>query len=504
MEIINTVLGWTMRKRLHQIELFTKFPIDVQNEWFGNLIKAGAKTRIGEKYEFSSIKTVQQFKERLPVKEYDDLKPYIERAIQGEKDVLWPGETRWFAKSSGTTSDKSKFIPVTRESLEENHFKGGKDLLALYFTSNPNSKIFTGRGLVLGGSSEVNQFQSQSYWGDLSAVIIKNLPFWAEFHRTPSRKIALLPEWEEKIEKMGEITSQQNITTLTGVPSWTLVVLKKVLEITGKTTIGEVWPNLEMYTHGGVSFIPYRDQFDEIINLPNLKYLETYNASEGFFGIQDVFDNQRSASLLLMLDYGIYYEFMPLSERGKKHPKTLELHEVEIDTNYAIIISTNGGLWRYLIGDTVVFTSLDPFRIKVTGRIKQFINVFGEELMVDNAENALKIACEKTNARVSDYTACPVFMEGNEKGAHEWAIEFEKKPDNMDFFLEALDNALKSINSDYEAKRYKDFILKAPIVHVLPQNTFYNWMKKRGKLGGQNKVPRLSNERKYMDEVLAL
>ncbi|KAB1063444.1 GH3 auxin-responsive promoter family protein [Salibacter halophilus] len=489
-----------MKKRYHQIELFMKYPHEVQAEWFNELIDSGSETEWGKKHDYASLRSLADFKKAVPVSDYDGLKPYIERIMKGEQNVLWPTEIKWFAKSSGTTSDKSKFIPISKESLEDCHYKGGKDMISIYYNHKPDSRIFSGRALVLGGSSTVNQLNKDSYYGDLSAVIIRNLPFWAEFQRTPSMEVALMEEWEEKLEKMAQITAKQDITSISGVPSWTLVLLRRVLEITGKDYISEVWPNLEMFAHGGVSFDPYRKQYRNILNSEKVTYLETYNASEGFFGIQDQFDGDNS--MLLMLDYGIFYEFMPMEELGKDHPETLSLHEVETGVNYALIITTNGGLWRYQIGDTIEFTSLEPYRIRVTGRTKHFINAFGEELIVDNAEKALAIACEKTKAIVKDYTAAPVYMEGDSKGSHEWAIEFSQEPENFEFFKDTFDNALKSQNSDYEAKRYKSFVLSEPIIHKLPAGTFYDWMKKRGKLGGQNKVPRLSNNRKYIDEIL--
>jgi hypothetical protein len=502
MEIINSILVWAMKKRVHQIDLFIQYPEEVQKDWFRKLISTAEHTEWGRKYQYSDIQTIADFKARVPLQDYNSLKPFIEKARSGESDVLWPGETKWFAKSSGTTEDKSKFIPVTPDALETCHYKGGKDLISLYIKFNPESKMFTGRGLVLGGSSEINKSNPPSYSGDLSSIIIDNLPVWAELHRTPSKKIALMSEWEEKLDKMAETTAQQNITTLAGVPSWTLVLLKKVLKLTGAKTISEVWPNLETYTHGGVSFVPFKDQFDEIFNLPGLNYMETYSASEGFFGLQDLYGDLFDGGLLLMLDYGVFYEFLPIENVGDEQPVTLGLSEVELGKHYALIISTNSGLWRYDLGDTVVFTSLKPFRIRITGRTKQHINVFGEELMVENVEKAIQIACERTQSVITEFTGCPVFMEGDTKGGHEWLMEFSKEPSNMNQFSEIFDTALKAVNSDYEAKRYMDFVLSAPILHKMEEGTFYNWMKSRGKLGGQNKVPRLSNSRKYLDAVL--
>jgi len=504
MEIVNSILVWAMKKRIHQIELFMKYPMEVQNDWFTTLIEYGAATEWGRLHNYVNIKTLSDFKKQVPLQDYNSLKPFIDRAKKGEDDVLWPGETKWFAKSSGTTEDKSKFIPVTPDSLEECHYKGGKDLISLYIKFNPDSKMFTGRGLVLGGSSEINKSNPPSYSGDLSSIIIDNLPIWAELHRTPSKKIALMSEWEEKLDKMAEVAAEQNITTMAGVPSWTLVLLRKVLEIKKAKTINEVWPNLETYTHGGVSFVPFEKQFDEILNLPNINYMETYSASEGFFGVQDLYGDKFDGGLLLMLDYGIFYEFIPFGKLDKEQSETLVLDEVELDKDYAMVISTNAGLWRYQLGDVIQFTSLNPFRIKITGRTKQHINVFGEELMVDNVEKAIDVACARTNAIITDFTGCPIFMKTKEKGGHEWAVEFSKSPSSMGKFTEIFDTALKSLNSDYEAKRYKDFVLQPPVMHNLPKDTFYNWMKKRGKLGGQNKVPRLSNTRKYLDEILEM
>lgn len=496
----NSIISWIMRKRFHQIELFKKYPHEVQLEWFQYLLTTAKDTEWGKCYRFEEINSYDAFKSRVPVQDYDTIKIDIERTIKGEQNILWPTEIKWFAKSSGTTSDKSKFIPISKESLEDCHYKAGKDLISIYYNSFPDSKIFTGRGLVLGGSSEVNSFGNNSYYGDLSAVIIKNLPFWAEYQRTPSIEIALMPEWEEKLKKMATITAEQDITSITGVPSWTLVLIKKVMALKNASTITEVWPNLEVYAHGGVSFTPYRSQFEALIDRP-ISYIESYNASEGYIGIQDLFGEDENG-LLLMLDYGIFYEFIPEEDWQAEEPATLQLDEVELHKQYAVVISTNGGLWRYKIGDTVEFTSLNPFRIRVTGRTKHYINVFGEELIIDNAEKALKIACEKTQAVVNEYTAAPVYMEGDQKGAHEWVIEFHHPPQDLSFFSETLDNALKSLNSDYEAKRYKSFVLEPLIIHKAEAGTFYKWMKNRGKLGGQHKVPRLSNNRKYVEDLL--
>lgn len=489
-----------MKKRLHQIELFIKYPHDVQDEWFNRLITSAKDTEWGKKFDYNSIKNPHQFRDRVPISDYESLEPYIDKIRNGKQNVLWNSEIKWFAKSSGTTNSKSKFIPVSNEALEDCHFKGGKDSLAIYFNNNPDSMLYEGKSLAIGGSHKLSEVNNESYYGDLSAILIQNLPFWAEFIRTPNLSVTLMDKWEHKIEKLAKITSKRNVTNISGVPSWTLLLLKRILEITGTSNIEEVWPNLELFAHGGVNFNPYREQFKKITP-SNMNYIETYNASEGFFGIQD---QSNSDEMLLMLDYGVYYEFLPTDQLGLENPKTILLDQVELNKNYALIISTNAGLWRYLIGDTIKFTSLSPFRIQITGRTKNFINAFGEELIIENAEKALAVACEKSHAIITEYTAAPVYFKNNENAAHEWLIEFEKEPNNIEYFNEILDNTLKSLNSDYEAKRYHDMVLRKPIVKTMPKNTFYNWLKQKGKLGGQNKVPRLSNDRKYVEEILMI
>lgn len=497
MIIINSIVTWFIKKRIHQIDLFRKYPLEVQNEWFEKLINSAKDTEWGLKYDYKSIKTVQQYKERVPVQDYENLKHYVERLKKGEQNLLWPSEIKWFAKSSGTTNDKSKFIPISSESLEECHYKGGTDMLSIHCNNFPDTKIFSGKSLMMGGSQRINEFNEEQSYGDLSAIIMHNMPAWAQFFRSPDLSVALMENWEEKLEKMADITSKENITNIAGVPSWTLVLAKKILEKTGKQHLLEVWPNLELFMHGGVSFTPYREQFKQLIPSDKMRYLETYNASEGFFGIEDI---PGSSDLLLMLDYGIFYEFMPLSELGKEFPKTLQLDEVELNTSYAMVISTNGGLWRYILGDTVKFTHLYPFRIRITGRTKHFINAFGEELMVENADKALAEACKQTGASINDYTAAPIYMQHG-SGGHEWLIEFEKAPADLENFKKILDNELKKLNSDYEAKRFNGYILKEPQIISVPKDTFKNWLKHKGKLGGQHKVPRLSNTREYIDEI---
>lgn len=487
------------------MELFIRYPHEVQREWLSRLITSSAHTEWGKTYGYSSIRSYEQFRERVPVQNYESLKPYILRIKHGEKDVLWPGQVQWFAKSSGTTNDKSKFIPVTQEALEECHFKGGKDLLSIYFNNNPDSKLFSGKLLSLGGSHKINTLNSnvenESFYGDLSAILIQNLPYWIQLFRTPDISIALMDEWEQKIERIAHSTIHDDVTNISGVPSWTLVLMNRILEITGKKHIHEVWPNLELFVHGAVNFEPYRQHFSKLFPHPAMKYYETYNASEGFFGIQD---RNNTNEMLLMLDYGIFYEFIPVGADGEIDNQAIPLSEVKTGVNYAILITTNAGLWRYMIGDTVKFTSLNPYRIQITGRTAQFINAFGEELMIDNAERAMAEACMMSGAVVREYTASPLFYNNNGCGAHEWLIEFELEPVSIERFQYYLDLALKKLNSDYEAKRYNDMALQMPVIRTVKRGTFYEWMKSRNKLGGQHKVPRLANHRTYADEILSL
>ncbi|MCD6366036.1 MAG: GH3 auxin-responsive promoter family protein [Bacteroidales bacterium] len=501
MPLFSSLYSWLSIKRMKQIELMREYPFEFQREVFFNLIDKAKDTEFGKKYGFGDIEKVSQFQERVPVRTYDELKPMIQRVLKGEPNILWPGTTRWFAKSSGTTADKSKFIPVTEDALNDCHFRGGKDILAIYLSQFPESKVLAGKSLSIGGSHQINEINNDAYYGDLSAVIIQNLPFWAEIKRTPKLKTALIADWEEKMEKMARETINDNVTSIAGVPSWTLVLMRRILEITGKTNLLEIWPDLEAFFHGGVSFLPYQKQFKEIIPSEKMHFLETYNASEGFFALQDDISKD---DLLLVLDYGIFYEFIPFDELEDGNYKALTIAEVEKEKNYAMVISTNGGLWRYLIGDTVKFTSLYPHKIKITGRIKHYINVFGEELMVDNVEEALKTAIRKTNSAIADYTVAPVFMDKKQKGRHQWAIEFVTPPKDLEYFTDLLDNALKSVNSDYEAKRYKDLSIQKLTIDVVKPGTFYRWLQERGKLGGQNKVPRLSNNRKFLEEILKL
>ncbi len=499
MEWLNALLAWLMKRRFSQIERFMCYPHDVQHELFKYLISNAKNTEWGKKYAYKDLQNVAQFKERVPISSYEQLYPYIERMMKGEQNLLWSSEIKCFSKSSGTTNARSKFIPVSEEALEECHYKGGKDMLCLYVSNYPETKIFQGKMLGIGGSYQPNHLNPNTYYGDVSALIMKNLPIWAEFLRTPSLEIALMSKWEEKIEKIAQTTIKENVTALSGVPTWTVVILQRILEITGKSNICEVWENIEAFFHGAVAFAPYKSLFKSLIPSASMNYMETYNASEGFFGIQD---QKNSDELLLMLDYGVYYEFIPVEYAEEENPKTLGLDEVETGKNYALVISTNAGLWRYKIGDTVRFTSLAPYRIKITGRTKHFINAFGEELVIENADTAIEKACQQTGAMVNDYTAAPIFLEIGNKGGHEWIIEFEKEPDSLEKFVHTLDQTLRRVNSDYDAKRYMDIALIMPKVHCVPKGTFYEWMRKRGKLGGQNKVPRLSNSRTYVEDIL--
>jgi hypothetical protein len=501
MTLVNSIFTWIMKKRMHQIELFIKYPYDVQDEWFQTLISTAKNTEWGKKYGYPSVKQLSDFQRQVPINDYDDLKPWIDRLVNNEQGLLWSTDIRWFAKSSGTTNDKSKFIPVSKEAIKNCHFRGGKDLLSLYYENYPEASLYSGKNLVVGGSAQINSLSHKSYTGDLSAIILKNLPWWAEIRRTPAKDIALLTNWEEKVDKMARSTMVQDVRIIAGVPSWTLVLLKHILEISGKASISEIWPNLELFMHGGVSFVPYKQQFEKIITNPNMHYVETYNASEGFFGIQD---RLFADDLLLMLDYGIFYEFIPMDEyKGTESTNLLPLEAVKTGVNYAIVISTNGGLWRYLLGDTVMFTSTNPYRIQVSGRTKHFINTFGEELIIDNAEKALSIVCQKLRCSVKEYTAAPIYMSDGDggTGAHQWLIEFEQEPANLSEFSQMLDDILKQLNSDYEAKRAGNLNLRMLEIQQMPNGTFYEWLKLKGKLGGQNKVPRLANDRKMADEL---
>ncbi|WP_075602697.1 GH3 auxin-responsive promoter family protein [Saccharicrinis aurantiacus] len=501
MPILNSIISLVNHRRLTQIDEFKSRPADVQRNQLFDLLEKAEHTAIGKEFNFNTIKAISEFQKRVPIRNYESLESEINRVRKGEKNILWGEDIKWFAKSSGTTSSKSKYIPVSKSSLEECHYKGGKDVLAIYNQLYPENEMFKGKGLTLGGSQQLNQFRNDSFDGDLSAILIGNLPFWVNLIRTPEQSIALMNKWEEKLVKITETTINENVTSLTGVPSWFLVLIKHMLEVTGKDNLLDIWPNLELFIHGGINFAPYREQYKKLIPSSKMHYLETYNASEGFFAIQD---DPTSSSMLLMLDYGIFYEFIPMSELEKENPLALTIDEVELNTNYAIIITTNGGLWRYRIGDTVQFTSKYPHKIIISGRTKHFINAFGEELIIENSDTAIQHACQQSNAVIKDYSAAPMYMSTEDKGKHQWIIEFEKEPDNFELFSQSLDQKLQDVNSDYEAKRYNDITLDFPLIQKGRSNLFIDWLKLHDKLGGQNKVPRLSNNRKIIEELETL
>lgn len=498
--IINSIASWILKKRIHQIELFVKYPHEVQEELLFQLLKSAEQTVIGEKHDFTSIKNYDTFQERVPISTYEAFEPYIEQTRQGAQNIFWNTPIKYFAKSSGTTNAKSKFIPVSAEALENNHYKASKDLLALYLNNNENSQLFVGKNLRLGGSKQLYE-NNNTFFGDLSAILIDNMPIWAEFSSTPSNKVSLMSDWETKLPAIIEECLQENVTSIAGVPSWMMVLLNKALETTGKENILDIWPNVEVYFHGGVSFDPYRAPYQKLFPKESFKYYEIYNASEGFFALQDL---NNSDELLLMLDYGIFYEFIPMDSFGQENPRIISLKDVELHKNYALVITTNSGLWRYIIGDTIRFTSLSPYRIKVTGRTKHHINVFGEELMVENTDRALAKTCQELACEVMDYTVAPIFMDNKQKGAHEWIIEFKTAPHNVAAFGQLLDTNLQQLNSDYEAKRFNNMTLNPLVLNVARENLFYDWLKANDKLGGQHKVPRLSNDRTHLEELLKL
>ena len=495
--IFNSVASFFLKRRISQIELFKDYPIEVQQEVLRKMIVYSIDTEIGKKYDFKTIRHYNDFRERLPTVTYEEIYEDIERNRKGEQNIFWRTPIKWFAKSSGTTNAKSKFIPISFESLEDCHYKAGKDMLSLYFNNNVNSQLLVGKCLRLGGSREIYE-NNDSYYGDLSAIMIDNLPFWAELSSTPSSKTSLIPEWEDKVKAIIKESMNQKVTSFAGVPSWMLSLLQQVIDKTGKDNILEIWQDAEVYFHGGVSFEPYRNLYNKLFPSKDFKYFEIFNASEGFFAIQD---QNSSTELLLMLDYGIFYEFIPVNG---SESEIVSLADVRLNTNYEMVITTNSGLWRYKIGDTIKFTCLNPYRVKVTGRTKHFINVFGEELVVENAEMALSKTTELTKSEISNYTVGPIFMSDKTKGSHEWIIEFSKEPDDINKFAEILDLSLQSLNSDYEAKRYKDSTLELPKIIKGRKNLFYDWLRSRNKLGGQNKIPRLSNSREYVEELLGI
>ena len=487
--------------RQKEIERYDKEAEALQMEVLHYLMSNAKHTEYGRKYSFGAVGSYSDYASHVPVNTYEELKGYIDRMRHGERDLLWKGSVKWYAKSSGTTNDKSKFIPVSHDGLQHVHYAGGKDAVALYLRNNPDSRLFDGKSLILGGSHSPNYGVADSLVGDLSAILIENINPLANLVRVPKKATALFSDFEIKRDRIARETINKNVTNISGVPSWMLSVLTRVMELTGKKHLEEVWPNLEVFFHGGVAFTPYRKQYEQLITSPNMHYMETYNASEGFFGLQD---DPADKSMLLMIDYGVFYEFIPMDEFDKENPTVVPLWGVETNKNYAMLISTSCGLWRYVIGDTVSFTSTNPYKFVITGRTKHFINAFGEELIVDNAEKGLAYACEQTGAEVLEYTAAPVFMDDNAKCRHQWLIEFSKEPADLDKFTELLDKKLQEINSDYEAKRYKNITLQHLEIVKARKDLFNDWLKSKGKLGGQHKVPRLSNSRKHIDELLKM
>lgn len=498
---LTKIAGKFFLPRQKEIERHYTEPEALQHEVLNYLISKGKQTEYGRNHLMGAVDNYDDFRDRLPICTYEDLKSDIDRMRHGDEDVLWPGQTRWYAKSSGTTNDKSKFIPISPEGLKNIHYKGGADVVALYLRNHPDSRIFDGKSLILGGSHSPNYDQNGSLVGDLSAILIENINPIVNFFRVPKKKTALLSDFEVKRDRIAKECMSKNVTNISGVPSWMLSVLVRILELSGKQHLEEVWPNLEVFFHGGITFTPYRNQYESLITSANMRYMETYNASEGFFGIQD---DPSDKSMLLMLDYDVFYEFIPLEDIGSDNPHIVPLEAVELERNYAMVITTSCGLWRYMIGDTVKFTSKKPYKFLITGRTKYFINAFGEELIMDNAENALAYACEHSGAQISEYTAAPVYMDIHAKCRHQWLIEFTKDPDSMDHFARLLDQKLQQINSDYEAKRSHDVTLQHLEVVKARQNLFNDWLKSKQKLGGQHKVPRLSNSRKNMEELLEM
>ena len=499
MSILNTIVSYFVKSKIDRLEYVGKHPGEVQEQVFKKLLDRGKTTEFGKKFGFEDIRNFQDYQNKVPISTYEELFPFIEKMLRGEQNILWDAPVKWFSKSSGTTNDRSKYIPLPDECLDEVHYRGGKDLIAIYLHNNPESTFFLGKGLALGGSLQPNDNGINT--GDVSAVIMQNLPMWAQLMRSPDLKTALHENYEEKLIQIINKTIKKNVTNFSGVPTWTYVLINQILEKTGKDNILEVWPNLEWYAHGGVNFEPYRNLFKKIIPSSNVKFTEIYNASEGFFAIQDQSD---SADLLLMLDYGIFYEFIPMENLDKDSPKTVLIEDVELGKNYALVISVLGGLWRYLIGDTIKFTSNNPYRIQITGRTKHFVNAFGEELMIQNAEEGLEYACDKTGATIKDFTVAPVYFGEEGKGCHEWLIEFVNEPKDISKMATFLDDKLREINSDYDGKRNNNLALDTLKITIAKKDTFYNWLNGKDKLGGQNKIPRLKNDRSLIDDLLQM
>ncbi|MCB2380161.1 GH3 auxin-responsive promoter family protein [Hymenobacter sp. BT635] len=502
--MIDSILTWTVQRRLASIDHFRQNPHEVQARVLQELLLKARTTEWGQRYGFADAPSAGEFAQRVPVSSYEELYPAIERVLRGEPDVLWPGTVQWFAKSSGTTNARSKYIPVTRESLQEGHYRAGRDMTALATVIYPESRVLSGKTLSLGGTHAPNPFrplEAESRVGDVSAVIMQNLPSWAEFLRTPPLELALLDEWEEKIERIARHVLHVNVAALAGVPTWMIMLLRRVTELAGADNITEVWPNLGLFLHGAVAFGPYRELFRQLIPSEQMRYLEIYNASEGYIALQDEPDSE---DLLLLLDHGIYYEFIPLEQFDAENPQTLTLEQVELGQTYALVMTTNAGLWRYKIGDTVRFTSLAPYRIRITGRTKHFLNAFGEEVVIENADAAIAAACQATGATVRDYTAAPIYFDASDtsRGGHQWLVEFSTAPQQPADFSTILDQTLRQLNSDYDAKRHRDLALGPPLLTVASSGAFTRWLASKGKLGGQHKVPRLSNSREIMEEIL--
>ncbi|BDS15459.1 GH3 auxin-responsive promoter family protein [Aureispira anguillae] len=501
MKWLNAVIKTGFNLNMHRVQRAIEKPIDTQERVFKQLIQQASTTAFGKKYGFGSINSIQQLQERVPIHSYEMLAPYIQRMMKGEKNVLYPGKVTYFSRSSGTTNNKSKYIPVPPNNLKHCHLKGAHDAVSIWFHNYPKSKLFdASRAIIMGGELSIFDRQAQTFMGDVSAIMLQHLPFYAAYFLTPNIPTALLPDWEKKIEKIAQVAVHQNISNLSGVPTWTLVLLRRILELSGKKNLSEVFPNFELYAHGGVDFSPYRSQFDNLFPCKTVEYRNTYNASEGFFATQFSKEDQ---GMQLLFDSGVFYEFIPLDQLHKDQPQAYTIEQVQKGIDYAIVISTNAGLWRYMIGDTVRFSSLYPHHIEITGRTQQFINVFGEEVMVWNAEKALTNTCYELDAQISEYTVAPIFLSKTSKGGHEWLVEFQKSPQSMLQFQQLLDMNLQKLNSDYEAKRYKDIALQELELTVVPPGSFHNWLKSKGKYGGQHKIPRLSNKRQYLEEILA-
>lgn len=498
MSVLTKIISEANKRRVQQIDFFRLNASSVQMNVAKRLMMHLSQTQYGRQYKISGDDSYEVFRKKIPVTEYDGVRCHIDQMRIGKRNILWDEEVRWFAKSSGTTADVSKYIPTSNASLQNTQYRGSKDVVALYLTNNPSSNIFSGKTLTLGGSHKLDSLNDKIHVGDLSAIMIQNTPKYLLNFRVPSKEVALISNFENKLEAICRQCAKQNVTAFAGVPSWNMLMLKAILKYTGKKDITQVWPNMELFMHGGISFVPYREEYKKIIPSDKMHYIETYNASEGFFAIQDDLSKD---DMLLMLDYDVFYEFLDMKDIND-HSKAIPLEDVECGVNYALIISTSGGLWRYMIGDTVVFTSKNPYKIKITGRTKHYINAFGEEVIADNAEQALKTACHATSSIVSEYTVAPIFMNIEHQGAHQWVIEFNKKPEDITLFTKILDEALQEVNSDYKAKREEGSTLSLPQVVVAGQGTFYDWMNSRGKLGGQNKIPRLANDRRYVEELL--